>query len=82
MKAKIIGQNVVELSNDNGEKFLQSYNSIIIKIDKTGQIFFDVVFYNYSKTTIKHRNQYLGLTSQEIEQGLRTGLYKFENLNI
>lgn len=82
MKAKIIGQNCVELSNDNGEKFLQSYNSIIAKIDKTGQIFFDVVFYNYSKTTAKHRNLYLDLTSAEIEQGLKTGLYKMANLNI
>jgi len=62
--------------------FFQSYNSIIVKEDKDGKTYLDEKYYNYSVTTSKYRNQFLGVeNSKEVEQGIKTGKYILTNLN-
>ena len=60
--------------------YFQSYESMIVKIEN-GQIFLDSHFWDYSKTTAKHRNQFLNETTKETEQKIKNGIYILTNLN-
>jgi hypothetical protein len=60
--------------------FFQSYDSIIVK--KTNKnTYLDSYYWDYSKTTGKYRNQFLGETKKETEQKIKQGVYKLKNLN-
>lgn len=61
--------------------FFQSYSSIIVKIDNKGQIFLDEYYWNYSKTTSKYRNIFLGETTKETQSKIDAGIYTLTNLN-
>ena len=62
-----------------GETFFQSYNSIIVKIHK-GKVTLGKNW-NYSVTTSKYRNQFLGETTKETQAKLDSGEYLYdENL--
>ena len=66
------------LSGDGVEMF-QSYDSIIVKKDK-GKITLGKNW-DYSVTTGKYRNQYLGETKKETQKKLDSGEYLYdENL--
>ena len=65
---------------DNGTRFFQSYNSIICKIEK-GVVILDTYYWDYSKTTEKYRNIFLGETKKETQAKIDAGIYKLENLN-
>jgi hypothetical protein len=67
--------------DDNGNKFFQSYNSIIVKEDKEGNITLDKYFWDYSKTTGKYRNLFLMEEKKETERKIKEGIYKLESLN-
>ena len=59
----------------------QSYNSIIVK-EEGGKTYLDEKYYNYSSTTSKYRNQFLGVeNSREVEKGIKSGKYILTNLN-
>jgi hypothetical protein len=60
--------------------FFQSYNSIIAK-KENGKIILDEYFWNYSQTTGKYRNIFLGETKKETEEKIKAGIYKLANLN-
>lgn len=68
------------IDDDNGNRFFQSYNSIIVKISN-GQIFLDESFWDYSKTTGKYRNLFLWETKKETESKIKSGEYILTNLN-
>ena len=72
----------------------QSYNSIIatktlwryedVKYQdnpKTQEIELDEKYWNYSKTTGKYRNIFLGETKKETQAKIDNGTYKLVNLN-
>jgi hypothetical protein len=64
--------------------YFQSYNSIIVKTtheDGKRVVVLDEVFWNYSKTTSKYRNSFLGETSKEVAAKISSGEYQLENLN-
>lgn len=62
-----------------GERFFQSYNSIIVKIHK-GKVTLGKNW-NYSVTTSKYRNLFLGETTKETQAKLDSGEYLYdENL--
>lgn len=65
--------------NDN-EQFFQSYDSLIVKISQ-GKTFLDSDTWDYSKTTAKYRNQFLGETSKETQSKINSGEYILTNLN-
>jgi len=69
---------------DDNKTYFQSYKSIIVKIERLeGKEIttLDPVYYNYSRTTSKYRNAFLGESTKEIESKIKQGVYILENLN-
>jgi hypothetical protein len=65
---------------ETGERFFQSYNSIIVKMDRKGNVTLGKDW-NYSATTSKYRAQFLGESTKETQAKLDAGVYKLdENL--
>lgn len=81
MKVQSIANNQLIITDDKGNSFFQSYDSVIAKKTKDGNIFLDSKFWNYSKTTAKYRNQFLDETTKETRQKIENGIYKLTNLN-
>jgi hypothetical protein len=65
---------------DNGANYFQSYNSIIVK-RSNDKIELDSYYWNYSKTTSKYRNIFLGETTKETQKKIDSGEYLLTNLN-
>ena len=63
--------------------YFQSYDSIIVFIPKgiNKQIQLDSSYWNYSRTTSKYRNRFLGLTTDQIKQQIKDKTIKLTNLN-
>jgi hypothetical protein len=69
--------------------FFQSYKSIIVKIERINvgdnttltRTILDPVYWNYSRTTSKHRSTFLNESTKETEKKIKEGVYIFENLN-
>ena len=74
--------------DDNNNKFFQSYDSIIVKIenfidsDKESKIYLDSKYYNYSTTTSKYRNIFLEETKKDTEKKIANGEYVLTDLNL
>lgn len=62
------------ITDDNGNRFFQSYDSIIIKIDKDNKITLGK-HWNYSVTTAKYRNLFLNETTKEVQAKIDSGVY-------
>ena len=60
--------------------YFQSYQSIIVKKTQDETIL-DKHYWDYSKTTGKYRNQFLGETKRETEKKIKTGIYRLADLN-
>jgi len=67
--------------HDNNVAYFQSYNSIIVKNDAEGQIWLDKNKWDYSVTTGKYRNLYLGENKAETLKKIKSGVYKLTDLN-
>jgi len=65
----------------NGASYFQSYQSIIAVKSVTGKISLDSNYWDYSKTTGKYRNQFLGENKAATEKKIKEGIYRLENLN-
>lgn len=65
---------------DNGDEYFQSYRSIIAKRSK-GKIYLDDVFWDYSRTTGKYRNEFLGEGIAETRKKIKSGEYILTDLN-
>ena len=78
----VANQFIIETDNVT---YFQSYKSIIVKIEDNGslpdKITLDPVYWNYSRTTSKHRSTFLGESTKETESKIKQGLYILENLN-
>lgn len=85
MKAK-----VENLISSNGNKFtnqlndisdntiyFQSYNSIITKIENGHKVTLDAKYWNYSNTTSKYRNIFLGEITKETQKKVVTGFIRW-----
>ncbi|NCA93474.1 hypothetical protein EOM82_09680 [bacterium] len=60
--------------------YFQSYKTIIAKIEN-GKTTLDQDRWNYSKTTSKYRNIFLGLDTEETKRRIKAGEIKLKNLN-
>ena len=69
------------IKDDNGNVFFQSYKSIIAKKDCNGKITLDSYFWDYSATTGKYRNEFLGMGIAETREMIKRGAITLENLN-
>jgi len=61
--------------------YFQSYNSIIAFQPYNGKTQLDRRTWNYSTTTGKYRNQFLGETKKETERKIADGTYELADLN-
>lgn len=58
----------------------QSYDSTIVVIHQ-GTVYLDSHYWDYSITTGKYRNQFLGENKAETQKKIDSGEYKLVNLN-
>ncbi|MDY6827720.1 MAG: hypothetical protein SVV67_11290 [Bacillota bacterium] len=76
---KIANQFII---TDGRFRVFQSYDSAIAKIDlQTGSVTLDERFWDYSVTTGKYRNLFLGETKAETQKKIDSGVYKLVDLN-
>ncbi len=73
--------NQFKIRTEDGVYF-QSYSSIIVFVPNEGKIQLDMNKWDYSKTTGKYRNQFLGETKTEIQRKIDKGVYELVNLNV
>lgn len=84
---KVANQFIITDNDNNGNtiKIFQSYDSIIAKIvygNFGGKaIYLDEYYWDYSKTTGKYRNLFLGETKKDTLKKINSGAYKLTNLN-
>ena len=71
--------NQFSIITDKGKVFQSYQSNIVARID--GKIYLDEYYYNYSRTTSKYRNLFLGRTTKEIERGIKEGEFILTNLN-
>lgn len=81
---KVADQFIIDHQNIS---VFQSYESIIVKISTPCDqslpllVELDERYYNYSKTTSRYRNQFLGETTKETQDKINSGEYVLTNLN-
>lgn len=78
---KVANQFIIE---NKTNKVFQSYNSIIAIIElgaKKPTVYLDEKYWDYSTTTGKYRNLFLGETKKETEKKIASGEYILTNLN-
>jgi hypothetical protein len=69
------------IEDDHG-RYFQSYQTIIAFVEfKTGKIYLDKSAWDYSVTTSKYRNRFLGETKKETETKIKEGVYTLSDLN-
>lgn len=69
---------------DDNKTYFQSYKSIIVRIERSeGKEIttLDPVYWNYSRTTSKHRSTFLNESTKETEKKIKEGVYILANLN-
>lgn len=68
------------LITDGDKRIFQSYNTVIA-INDNGEITLDANSWDYSQTTGKYRNKFLGEDKKETEKKIKSGQYKLADLN-
>ena len=74
---KIANQFII---TDGEKEFFQSYNSVIA-YKFSDQVVLDSKYWDYSVTTSKYRNQFLGESKKETQAKIDSGEYILTNLN-
>lgn len=65
----------------DGKTWFQSYETIIAVKYEDGSIALDENYWDYSVTTGKYRNLFLGESKKETQEKIDKGIYKLANLN-
>ena len=73
--------NQIKITDDSGNRYFQSYNSIICKITREGTVILDEKYWNYSKTTSKYRSIFLNEPTGTTARKITSGEFKLANLN-
>ena len=70
------------IASDNNTIYFQSYKSIIVKHDMNlDQVYLDSKYWNYSKTTSKYINIFLGEKRKDTEKKIKQKIYILTDLN-
>ncbi len=84
----VANQYIIRVKSNNPNQvafdlvYFQSYNSIIACVDyQAGKTYLDPNYWDYSRTTGKYRNMFLGETTAETKANLKSGKYQFLELN-
>ncbi len=75
-----IDQEIVR-SKRSGNVSFYSYKTEIVRINKEGVVILDKKYWDYSKTTSKYRNMFLGEDTKTIKKKIADGTYKLRSLN-
>ena len=68
--------------NDGEDEYFQSYETVIAKRNKSSRLVtLDRDRWDYSVTTSKYRNQFLGMSTAQIKRGIKSGVIALVNLN-
>ena len=62
-------------------RFFQRHDSIIVHETSNGETILDKNFWDYSVTTTKYRNKFLGETTAETRRKIKAGFYQLADLN-
>ena len=62
-------------------RYFQSYNSVIAEVRHDGETLLDTYTWDYSVTTSKYRNQFLGESKKETQAKIDSGEYLLADLN-
>ena len=81
MKVRQYAKNQFVIKDNAGNTFFQSYTSLIAKKTKSGKIYLDRRTWDYSQTTGKYRNKFLGEGIATTRKKIDSGKYKLTNLN-
>ena len=84
MKSKNSGRQIPNqflIVDANYNHYFQSYNTIIACRTNEGKIYLDKDNWDYSVTTGKYRNMFLGGTTEKCKELIDSGVYKLANLN-
>ena len=73
--------NQFELFDGLGNRFFQSYKSMIAKISNSGKVFLDRNYWDYSTTTGKYRNRFLNENIAQTRAKIKSGEYILVDLN-
>jgi len=68
------------VTDDKGNEYFQSYRSMIAKKSQ-GKIYLDEYYWDYSTTTGKYRNDFLGEGIADTRKKIETGEYILMDLN-
>ena len=68
------------LSTPEG-RYFQSYKTVIAFISNDGKVKLDAGSWDYSVTTGRYRNQFLGENKAETQKQIDSGKYELTNLN-
>jgi hypothetical protein len=79
----VANQFIIVRTTNNGTpvRVFQSYGSAIAKIVGSRQVYLDRDKWDYSTTTGKYRNQFLGETKKETQSKIDSGEYILTDLN-
>jgi len=70
------------IEEDNNGRYFQSYSTIIAYVPWNRPIVkLDINKWDYSVTTAKYRNKFLGMTTKEIKEAIKTGIIELVDLN-
>ena len=64
------------------EQFFQSYQTIIGRRDNEGNVTLDKNRWDYSVTTSRYRNLWLGMNTKQVKDAIKSGSIVLENLNV
>lgn len=79
-KVEFLAANQAIIKTESG-RYFQSYGSVIAAELNDGTIQLDKKYWDYSKTTGKYRNQFLGEDKKATEKKIKSGQYILTNLN-
>ena len=68
------------MDDGSGREIYSSYGKDIA-IRQNGQVTLDINLWNYSVTTGRWRNRFLGEDKRTTEKKIKAGIYKLANLN-
>ena len=83
-KGNKIANQFIITDPDYPKVIFQSYDSVIAQIggaDGADTVYLDSTYWDYSVTTSKYRNQFLGETKKETQAKIDSGEYILTNLN-
>lgn len=69
------------LTELTGNSYFNSYGRMIALKASDGNTYLDEKYWDYSKTTAKYRNEFLGMTTKEVQAKIKAGEILLTNLN-